>query len=162
VFGLAWCDIWRSLDVLLSTASILNLCVISLDRYWAITDPLTYPTRMTHKRALYLIAAVWLCSSLISFPAIAWWRLVRQGLPPVPELKCPFTENLGYLLFSSTISFYLPLLVMVFTYCRIYRAAAVQTRSLRLGCKQVRLIILTSLHYFNIIMIFILNNFFKI
>lgn len=31
-FGENWCDIWRSLDVLFSTASILNLCVISLDR----------------------------------------------------------------------------------------------------------------------------------
>ena len=46
-FGVDWCDVWRSLDVLFSTASILNLCVISLDRYWAITDPITYPMRMS-------------------------------------------------------------------------------------------------------------------
>ncbi|XP_065352627.1 dopamine receptor 2 [Cloeon dipterum] len=135
LFGVNWCDVWRSLDVLFSTASILNLCVVSLDRYWAITDPLTYPNRMSNKRAIVLIATVWLCSSLISFPAIVWWRMDREG--PVPDFKCPFTENLGYLLFSSTISFYLPLFVMVFTYCRIYRAAAIQTRSLKLGSKQV-------------------------
>lgn len=55
----------------------------------------------------------------------------------MPMYKCTFTEHLGYLVFSSTISFYLPLLVMVFTYCRIYRAAAEQTRSLKLGTKQV-------------------------
>lgn len=38
---------------------------------------------------------------------------------------------------SSIISFYGPLLVMVFTYYRIYRAAVAQSQSLRLGMKQV-------------------------
>ncbi|CAG9857735.1 unnamed protein product [Phyllotreta striolata] len=136
-FGADWCDVWRSLDVLFSTASILNLCVISLDRYWAITDPIAYPMRMTKLRSIFLIAAVWVCSSAISFPAIGWWRAVRNA--PIPAFTCPFTEHLGYLIFSSTISFYLPLFVMLFTYFRIYRAAAAQTRSLRLGTKQILL-----------------------
>lgn len=134
-FGEDWCDIWRSLDVLFSTASILNLCVISLDRYWAITDPFSYPMRMTRARSAFLIACVWIASSTISFPAISFWRAQRKG--EMPKFKCTFTEDLGYLVFSSTISFYLPLLVMVFTYCRIYRAAVIQTRSLKLGTKQV-------------------------
>eukprot|EP00095_Tigriopus_kingsejongensis_P008790 snap_masked-scaffold120_size336265-processed-gene-2.7 protein:Tk08790 transcript:snap_masked-scaffold120_size336265-processed-gene-2.7-mRNA-1 annotation:"dopamine receptor" len=135
IFGPDLCDAWHSLDVLASTASILNLCVISLDRYWAITDPMSYPFRMSNTRASLLILLVWVCSSAISFPAIAWWRATATG--PPPQWQCPFTEDTGYLVFSSIVSFYGPLAVMVFTYFRIYRAALKHTRSLQSGCKVV-------------------------
>ena len=49
IFGQDLCDIWHSFDVLASTASILNLCMISLDRYWAISSPLAYPVKMDGK-----------------------------------------------------------------------------------------------------------------
>ena len=112
---------------------------------------------MTPKRAACFIALVWVCSSLISFPAIAWWRAVavdlthdsgkhsmassstsniNERIHSVPD-HCVFTDDIGYLVFSSTVSFYGPLSVMVFTYYRIYRAAVAQSRSLRLGIKQV-------------------------
>lgn len=94
---------------------------------------------MTPKRAACFIALVWVCSSLISFPAIAWWRAVANetASSQLPFQQCVFTDDVGYLVFSSTVSFYGPLSVMVFTYYRIYRAAVAQTRSLALGVKQV-------------------------
>ncbi|KZS17717.1 putative Class A rhodopsin G-protein-coupled receptor gprdop2 [Daphnia magna] len=117
---------------------LINLNNILQIQIQAITDPFTYPGRMTPKRAACFIALVWVCSSLISFPAIAWWRAVAviEDGPAVVE-HCVFTDDVGYLVFSSTVSFYGPLSVMVFTYYRIYRAAVAQSRSLRLGIKQV-------------------------
>ncbi len=38
-------------------------------------------------------------------------------------------------MFSSTVSFYGPLTVMVFTYVRVYRAAAAHMRNIRAGAK---------------------------
>lgn len=101
----------------------------------AITDRFSYPMRMTRKRSAALIAAVWVCSVAISFPAIVRWRAARENR--MPPYRCTSTEPLGYLVFSSTICFYLSLLVMVFKFFRIYCAAVVQTRSLKLGTKQV-------------------------
>uniref|UniRef100_A0A915K1W5 G-protein coupled receptors family 1 profile domain-containing protein n=1 Tax=Romanomermis culicivorax TaxID=13658 RepID=A0A915K1W5_ROMCU len=49
VFGLAVCQIWLTLDILTCTASILNLCAIALDRYWAITNPIDYCNKRTMK-----------------------------------------------------------------------------------------------------------------
>ncbi len=61
-FGKTSCDPWHSIDVCASTASILDLCVIALDRYSAITNPISYHQTFFVKRWPYLLVAVWLCS----------------------------------------------------------------------------------------------------
>ncbi|KAJ7997301.1 hypothetical protein DPEC_G00227550 [Dallia pectoralis] len=43
VFGRIFCDIWAAVDVLCCTASIMSLCVISIDRYIGVRYPLHYP-----------------------------------------------------------------------------------------------------------------------
>ena len=47
IFGDLWCSIWLAVDVWMCTASILNLCAISLDRYLAVTRPVSYPQAST-------------------------------------------------------------------------------------------------------------------
>jgi hypothetical protein len=62
IFGDVWCSIWLAVDVWMCTASILNLCAISLDRYVAVTRPVTYPSIMSSSRAKLLIAGSYLGS----------------------------------------------------------------------------------------------------
>lgn len=85
MFGTLWCDIHSALDVLLSTASIMNLCLISLDRYWSITQALDYLKRRTANRAAIMICLVWLLSALICIPPLLGWKVQR---PPDEFPKC--------------------------------------------------------------------------
>jgi hypothetical protein len=69
---------------------------------------------------------------LISFPAIAYWRLVVRQYE---VYRCLFPDDIYYIVFSSLISFYIPLFVMIFVYIRIYRAAIKQLHAFKTGVK---------------------------
>ncbi|XP_074641348.1 alpha-2 adrenergic receptor-like [Tubulanus polymorphus] len=126
VFGNILCDLWLASDVLLCTASILNLCMISLDRYWSITQAIKYVRKRTPKRAAIMIATVWLLSAIICLPPLIGWKQQRENkLYP----KCFISEDVGYVIYSTMGSFYIPLMLMVVVYFRIYLAA--RERALR-------------------------------
>lgn len=60
------CDMFNADDVLFSTASLLHLCCISMDRYIAVTDPFGYERRMTRRRAGVTLFAIWTASACLS------------------------------------------------------------------------------------------------
>ncbi|XP_056635212.1 alpha-2C adrenergic receptor [Diorhabda sublineata] len=126
VFGLWWCEIHSAMDVLLSTASIMNLCLISLDRYWSITQAVEYLKKRTPVRAIVMIAAVWVLSALICIPPLLGWKVARPKDEQYP--KCQLSEEPGYVVYSALGSFYIPSCIMVFVYIRIYYAAKARAR----------------------------------
>lgn len=85
IFGDLWCRIWLAVDVWMCTASILNLCAISLDRYVAVTRPVTYPSIMSTKRAKLLVAGVWVLSFVICFPPLVGLIHQPQQTPKVSQ-----------------------------------------------------------------------------
>uniref|UniRef100_A0A1B0FEI1 G-protein coupled receptors family 1 profile domain-containing protein n=1 Tax=Glossina morsitans morsitans TaxID=37546 RepID=A0A1B0FEI1_GLOMM len=71
IFGAQFCDTWVAFDVMCSTASILNLCAISLDRYIHIKDPLRYGRWVTRRVVVITIATIWLLAAFVSFVPIS-------------------------------------------------------------------------------------------
>ncbi|GIY66483.1 octopamine receptor Oamb [Caerostris darwini] len=199
IFGELWCQMWLAVDVWLCTASILNLCAISIDRYLAITRPVHYRTIMSTMRVKLLIAAVWVLSFIICFPPLVGWNdrvqdneditsynnatIVNEMNRPhlsnqyfmdnrtldaytlkiitsnftddgyntsntiedlksalrnisarrCPKPQCALITNQGYVVYSALGSFYIPMLVMLFFYYRIYVVALKTSRALSRG-----------------------------
>ncbi|BFF89040.1 octopamine receptor [Drosophila madeirensis] len=117
-FGWILCDIWISMDILLCTASILSLCAISLDRYLAVTQPLTYSKKRRSKRlALLMILVVWITALSITCPPYLGWY--EAGRHQEQYVDCRYNQNKGYVVFSAMGSFFIPLTVMVYVYVKI-------------------------------------------
>ncbi|XP_060092418.1 5-hydroxytryptamine receptor 1A [Heteronotia binoei] len=123
--GQVTCDIFISLDVLCCTSSILHLCAIALDRYWAITDPIDYVNKRTPRRAAVLISLTWLIGFLISIPPMLGWRTPEDRSDPN---ACTISKDHGYTIYSTFGAFYIPLLLMLVLYGRIFKAARFRIR----------------------------------
>uniref|UniRef100_A0A3P9L5H3 5-hydroxytryptamine receptor 2B n=1 Tax=Oryzias latipes TaxID=8090 RepID=A0A3P9L5H3_ORYLA len=115
------CPIWLFLDVLFSTASIMHLCAISLDRYIAIKKPIQHSQYKSRAKAIVKIALVWLISICIAIP------IPIKGLTNYhPSNNITFNSNhtcllktdtfRDFIIFGSLAAFFIPLMIMMVIY----------------------------------------------
>ncbi|CAN9498522.1 unnamed protein product [Ophioblennius macclurei] len=107
------CPIWIYLDVLFSTASIMHLCAISLDRYIAIRNPIHHSRFNSRTKARVKILAVWTISAGISMPIPVLG--LRDHSKVFKDGSCLLTDD-SFVLAGSFVAFFVPLTIMVVTY----------------------------------------------
>uniref|UniRef100_A0A3Q0SRZ4 D(3) dopamine receptor n=1 Tax=Amphilophus citrinellus TaxID=61819 RepID=A0A3Q0SRZ4_AMPCI len=114
LFSRLYCNIFVTLDVMMCTASILNLCAISIDRYTAVVMPVLYnTTHRSRKRVFVMISIVWVLAFAVSCPLLFGFNTTDD--PMVCSISNP-----DFVIYSSVVSFYLPFIVTLLVYIRIY------------------------------------------
>ncbi|XP_033874948.1 trace amine-associated receptor 1-like [Acipenser ruthenus] len=126
-----FCKIHTSTDIMLSTASVFHLSFISIDRYFAVCDPLRYRTKITPVVILIMIIISWVVPGVISFGMI-FLGLNLKGIEDFYYGHCAG----GCIVFlseasvSSILTLFVPGLIMLGIYLKVYLVARKQAKSI--------------------------------
>ena len=118
--GFYMCVAWTGSDVTLSTASIMHLCAIALHRYHGIAHPLRMRSASENRRVAALVVPAWSIAVALSVPLVVQGVLDRSHvLAPIDggggasdRLSCGIF-NRTFAVYSSLVSFFIPLAVMI-------------------------------------------------
>ncbi|XP_022621827.1 trace amine-associated receptor 1-like [Seriola dumerili] len=116
------CKVRLFFDITLVNASIMNLFCISIDRYYAVCQPLAYRTK-TNVHVVVMILASWSVSILLAICFV---------IAEIDHEKCKevcFREIAKIL--GPILNFYLPVIIMLCIYFKIFLAAQRQVRSIQ-------------------------------
>uniref|UniRef100_A0A673BMT4 Trace amine associated receptor 1 n=1 Tax=Sphaeramia orbicularis TaxID=375764 RepID=A0A673BMT4_9TELE len=120
-----FCNVRGSFDISLSTCSILSLCCISIDRYYAVCQPLMYRTKINDHVVTIMIVVSWAVSALIGIGVII--AGLNNGKCEERCLIDVLMENT----IGPILSFYLPVIIMLCIYFKIFLVALKQARSIQ-------------------------------
>lgn len=120
------CQFWIFVDLLCCSASIVNLSLVSVDRYVALSRPLRYVVIMTLRRCKISITSVWFFSFTISLLSVHTWS-EDGSLRHNPA--CLKHDKIYYTL-ATVLAILIPLSVLVVLYCLVFKMALKQGKKI--------------------------------
>ncbi|XP_028302005.1 trace amine-associated receptor 13c-like [Gouania willdenowi] len=123
-----WCVFYTVFVVVVASASIGTIVLISIDRYIAVCDPLHYPTKVTPNRAKMSIILCWFCSVFYTFVYID--VIKHPGIFNSCTGQCTAYIHLVAKLMHLFFCFIIPVTIIVLLYVRVFVVAVSQARAM--------------------------------
>uniref|UniRef100_UPI003AAD1AF9 trace amine-associated receptor 13c-like n=1 Tax=Centroberyx gerrardi TaxID=166262 RepID=UPI003AAD1AF9 len=124
------CVLFYYASYIVTSASVGNMVLISVDRYVAICDPLCYPTKITQGRVKICVCLCWVCSAFYS-------SLIQKDFLKQPGRynscfgECVFVISYIAGAVDLVVTFTAPITVIIVLYMRVFVVAVSQARAMR-------------------------------
>ncbi|XP_018526697.1 trace amine-associated receptor 13c-like [Lates calcarifer] len=124
------CSLYNYVSLIITSASIGDMVLISADRYVAICDPLHYTTRVTGRRVKLCVCLCWLCSVFYNS------LFVKDDLTQPDRHsscygECVIVINYVAGAIDLVLTFIFPVTIIIILYMRVFVVAVSQARAMR-------------------------------
>ncbi|XP_070770709.1 trace amine-associated receptor 13c-like [Enoplosus armatus] len=124
------CSLYNYVSYIITSASVGDMVLISVDRYVAICDPLHYPTRITVRRVKLCVCLCWFCS--VFYCSL----FLKDDLSQPDRYNSCFGECVIVVDYIAgavdlVLTFVVPITVIVLLYMRVFVVAVSQARAMR-------------------------------
>ncbi|XP_045910189.1 trace amine-associated receptor 13c-like [Micropterus dolomieu] len=123
------CALYQYIAYIITSTSVGNMVLISIDRYVAICHPLHYSTKVTQKRVQVCVSLCWICS--VIFQSLILKDIWKPHRYTSCFGECIFVINYFAGLADLIFSFIVPITVIIVLYMRVFVVAVSQARAMR-------------------------------
>ncbi|CAF1493963.1 unnamed protein product, partial [Didymodactylos carnosus] len=118
-FGIRLCNAWTCCSLLFCTVSFLTISAIALDRYLYLIESKMDRKKEASRRAFILIFLTWLIPCLVWIPGVLGRSYT--GYTPLLADGCYFQAPGLFVLLTTIVLFFVPMIGMIVLYVKIFR-----------------------------------------
>lgn len=124
------CTLYYVVDYIITSTSVANMVLISVDRYIAICDPLHYPIKVTKKRTQTSVFFCWVCSVIYRI-FLLHDHLEKPGQSNSCLGECVVVINNIAGVVDLVFTFIIPIVIIIVLYAKVFVAVVSQARAIQ-------------------------------
>nr|XP_009300776.1 trace amine-associated receptor 13c-like [Danio rerio] len=128
--GKSHCHIFHSIMSIVGSASLMNIMLVAIDRYFAVCNPLLYMSKMTIRKALICVGLGWTVSICYNLVPVNLGNSDPTGAVVVCLRECAVAFSNSWGPADLIVTFIAPCITLLILYIRILTVALKQAKAI--------------------------------